>query len=457
MDITNINMFKSINPFDQQVIALHPLHTDAMIAVAFTTAAEASSKWKRFTFDKRAELFLSLSALLRVQKLELAQLITSEMGKVLSEAEAEIEKCAWVCEYYATNTAQLLQDEQVVAGYTQSFITHQPLGIVLGIMPWNFPFWQVFRYAVPALMAGNVTLLKHAPNVMGCAKKIETLLLQAGAMPGLLQSLVIEEKTLAQLLAHPAVQAVTFTGSTRAGREVASLAGRHIKKQVLELGGSDACIILPDANMQEAAQVVLQSRMLNAGQSCIGAKRIIVLASAYDDFMTALQNIFPDWVQGNPLDARVTVGPMARPDLAAHLRAQWQQSVNRGAQILAGGEVNGCLVQPTLISQVVPGMQAFDEETFGPLATVITAESEFDAIALANQSQFGLADSIWTADTEKAVALARELEAGAVFINSMVKSDPRLPFGGIKNSGYGRELGRYGLLEFVNIKSIVVQ
>ena len=349
-----------------------------------------------------------------------------------------------------------MKDEPHEAGYVKTFVAYHPIGAVLGIMPWNFPFWQVFRYAAPTLMAGNVTILKHAPNVCGCAKKIEAIFIEAGAPVGVFQALIIDTPVVEKILQQNIIQAVTLTGSDRAGSSVASLAGKNIKKSVMELGGSDALIVLPDADMQKAAETALQSRMQNAGQSCIGSKRFIVLEKAMNDFMKEIHAAIKTYKQGNPFDENINMGPMARIDLAENLQKQLQQSTAFGAQLKFGGEINGCNFSPSLLLNVQKGMPAFDQETFGPLAAVISAKDEDDAIALANASQYGLGASIWTKDIDNGIALARRIESGAVFINSLVKSDPRIPFGGIKKSGYGRELGRHGILEFVNAKTIAV-
>jgi succinate-semialdehyde dehydrogenase/glutarate-semialdehyde dehydrogenase len=321
-------------------------------------------------------------------------------------------------------------------------------------MPWNFPFWQVFRYAAPTLMAGNTTLLKHAPNVCGCAVALEKIFLEAGAPQGVFSSVIINTDVVEKILSSPFVQAVTLTGSERAGSSVASISGRHIKKSVMELGGSDPLIILPDADMKKAVAIALQSRMQNAGQSCISAKRFIVLREAMPDFLEEFLMQLKKLRQGNPFDENNTTGPMARQDLVDALQRQIINSIKMGAKLEYGGEVDHCNFKPALLLNVQPGMPAFDEETFGPVATVITAVDEDHAIRLANASNYGLAGSIWTRDLQKGVKLARQIETGAVFVNSLVRSDPRLPFGGIKKSGYGRELGRHGILEFVNVKTI---
>ncbi len=447
-------VFKSIYPYTQEVIAEYPLMDDATVNHCIHAAENAFAIWKTISIEHRSAVLKNAAAILKRDRDELAALITHEMGKVIAEAKAEVEKCAYVCEYYAEHAANFLKDEMLEAGYTKSFVSYEPIGAVLAIMPWNFPFWQVFRYAAPTLMAGNVTLLKHAPNVCGCAKKIEDIFIEAGALNGVFQTLIVDVPIVEKLLETNIVQAVTLTGSERAGSSVAMLAGKNIKKSLLELGGSDALIVLPDADMKNAAAVALQSRMLNAGQSCIGSKRFIVLQDAMNDFLHQLNEQIKIFKQGNPFDTTVTTGPMARIDLVENLQQQLQQSIKQGAQLEYGGQVNQCNFTPSLLLNVQKGMPAFEQETFGPLAAVITAKDETEAIALANNSQYGLGGSIWTSDIEKGIALARKIETGAVFINSLVKSDPRLPFGGIKKSGYGRELGRQGILEFVNAKTI---
>lgn len=446
--------FKSIYPYTQEVIAEYPLMNEKAIGESIVLAEKTFPVWSKVSFAERARIFSSLSSLLKEKKDTLGKLITNEMGKVIAESIAEVEKCAYVCEYYAEHAEQFLKDEMHEAGYKKSFVAYEPIGAVLGIMPWNFPFWQVFRYAAPTLMAGNVTLLKHAGNVSGCAKAIEQLFIDAGAPKGVFQSLIIQSSSVEKILSANIIQAATLTGSEKAGSSVASIAGKNIKKTVLELGGSDPLIVLPDADMKRAAAIALQSRMQNAGQSCIGAKRFIVLKDAMNDFMEEVNEQVKNFVQGNPFDPSIKTGPMARIDLVETLEKQMNESIAAGAHLNFGGEANGCNFKPAILINVKRGMPAFEQETFGPLATVIIANDEEDAIQLANDSELGLAGSVWTADIEKGIALARKIKSGAVFINSLVKSDPRLPFGGIKKSGYGRELGRHGILEFVNAKTI---
>ncbi len=450
-------VFRSIYPYTQEILAEYPLMNDTQLDQVIRNTSSACKTWRKYSFSERAVVLKNVSAILRRDTEMLSTLITREMGKIIGEARAEVEKCALTAEFYAVHAESFLNDETLDAGFTKSFITYQPLGTVLAIMPWNFPFWQVFRYAAPTLMAGNTTLLKHAPNVCGCALALEKIFLEAGAPPGVFTSLIIDIPAVEKILSSDEVQAVTLTGSERAGSSVASLAGRHIKKSVMELGGSDALIILPDADMHKAVSVALQSRMLNAGQSCICAKRFIILKEAMPSFMQEFGIQLKGLKQGDPFDKNITTGPMARLDLVNTLDKQLKDSVKMGAKLEYGGEVNGCNFKPALLVNVKKGMPAFDEETFGPLAAVIQANDETEAIQLANDSRYGLAGSIWTRDIEKGVALARQMETGAIFINTLVRSDPHLPFGGIKKSGYGRELGRHGILEFVNVKTIAAE
>jgi succinate-semialdehyde dehydrogenase / glutarate-semialdehyde dehydrogenase len=448
--------FKTINPFTQELVAEYPLMDDKKLDQLISRASVVFDVWKAMGFKARAAIFNQVASILRRDQDKLATLITREMGKTIAEAKAEVEKCAVTAGYFAGHAEIFLKDEMLDSGYSRSFVSYQPIGVVLGIMPWNFPFWQVFRYAAPTLMAGNTTLLKHAPNVCGCALALEKIFLEAGAPEGVFTTLIIDTPAVEKIIGSDLVQAVTLTGSERAGSSVASLAGHHIKKSVMELGGSDALIVLPDADMQQAVAIALNSRMQNAGQSCIAAKRFIILREAMPAFMQLFIAGLKTLRQGDPFDTLTTTGPVARIDLAQALEKQMKESERLGAKLEYGGEVSGCNFQPSLLTNVKKGMPAFDQETFGPLAAIITAPDEAGAIALANDSRYGLAGSIWTKDTEKAVALAKQMDTGAVYINTLVKSDARLPFGGIKKSGYGRELGRHGILEFVNIKTIAV-
>lgn len=447
-------MFKSIHPFDQSLVAQHNVLSASDVDERINLAATAYQQWRKTTFEHRRELILKVANLLRADKEKYAQLMTLEMGKLLSESTIELEKTIRGCEYYAHHAEDFLRDEIIYTEATKSFVTYQPTGAILGIMPWNFPFWQVFRFALPALMAGNVALLKHAPNVTGCALAIESLLLEAGFPEGVFQTVVIDVDLVERIIASPVVQGVALTGSEYAGSQVASMAGKHIKKTVLELGGSDPFIIFPDANLEKTVKVAIQSRMQNAGQSCIAAKRFIVLESIRDQFMEKFESGIRALKQGDPFQEGITTGPMARIDLAEKLEKQLESCIAAGAKLIVGGTRTGCNFAPTLLDHVKQGMPAFEEEMFGPVASVITVKTIDEAVQMANASRYGLGASVWTEDLKKGEQVARLVESGSVFVNSLMRSDARLPFGGIKKSGYGRELSLAGIREFVNTKTI---
>jgi succinate-semialdehyde dehydrogenase/glutarate-semialdehyde dehydrogenase len=449
-------MLKSIHPFDQSVIDEFPLHTPHDIQAKLDKASLAFSLWKKTTLVQRSEMMLRVAAVLRKNKEEYARTITWEMGKVISESRAEIEKCAVGCEYFAKHAENFLADKRIDTDAYKSLVAYQPIGAVLAIMPWNFPFWQVFRYAAPALMAGNVGLLKHSSNVTKCSMTIEKIFHEAGFPDGVFQSLIIQNTAIESILESRIVQGVALTGSESAGAKVGALAGKNIKKSVLELGGSDPFIVLEDADLDLTVKIATQSRMQNAGQSCIAAKRFIVHEKVKDEFVERFRISIEALRQGNPFDEKITTGPLARIDLAEDLEKQLKQSIQQGARIVTGGERNEGNFQPALLDHVKPGIVAFDEETFGPLAAVTSACSEQEAITFANASRYGLGASVWTKDRDRGERVAREVEAGSVFINSLMKSDVRLPFGGIKKSGYGRELSQEGIHEFVNIKTISI-
>lgn len=449
-------IFKSINPFSQEVIAEHEILTNAQLNQKLHISETAFQKWKTTSFQERADKMQKLAHILRVNKEKLGMLITNEMGKILSESIAEIEKSAENCDFYSEHAEQMLKEEIYDTPF-KSMSVYDPLGAVFAIMPWNYPFWQVLRYAAPAIMAGNVTLLKHAPNVIGCAKAIENAFLEAGFPEGVFQQIVMDIPQVESVIAADIVCGVTLTGSEMAGSSVASLAGKHIKKSVMELGGSDAFIVLNDTNLENAVTVATQSRMLNAGQACICAKRFIVTEKVADEFAALFAQKIQSIQQGNPLQQGIQMGPLARLDIANKLADQLEKSLHQGAKLIVGGEREDCNFQPTLIDFVDSNNIAFQEETFGPLATIIRAKDENDAIAIANNHRYGLAASLWTEDREKGLQLARKIEAGNVFVNSLVRSDSRIPFGGIKKSGYGRELGTIGIKEFMNMKSVIIQ
>ena len=450
-------MLKSINPFDQSVIAAFEPHNDATIDKKIKTATAAFRSWRQKGFSYRSDLMRRAGELLRQNKEHYARTVSIEMGKILAESRAEVEKCAAGCDYFAAHAESFLKDQLVGTDASKSLIAFQPLGPVLAIMPWNFPLWQVFRFAAPSLMAGNVGLLKHAGNVTQCALMIEKIFLEAGFPEGTFQTLLVESKNVERIIARDEVCAVTLTGSEYAGTQVAATAGKNLKKTVLELGGSDPFIVLEDADLELAAKVGTQSRMQNAGQSCIAAKRFIVVEKVLEEFTERFKKNIESLIQGNQLEGQTTIGPLARLDLAEQLEKQIHSSIQAGAKLLTGGRRDGCNFQPALLDNVIPGMAAFDEEMFGPVAALISAKDEKEAILLANKSRYGLGASVWTKDRERGERVAREIESGSVFINSLMRSDQRLPFGGVKKSGYGRELSELGIKEFVNAKTIFIQ
>jgi succinate-semialdehyde dehydrogenase/glutarate-semialdehyde dehydrogenase len=449
-------MFKSIYPFDQSLLAEYPLMSSSTVQEKLNLASVAFRDWKKTSFSHRSELMLKAASIIRKNKDEYARTIALEMGKLLPEAKAEVEKSATACEYFAQYAEQFLKDQFIPTEARKSFVTLQPIGAVLAIMPWNFPFWQVFRFAAPAIMAGNAGILKHAPNVTGCSLIIEKIFDEAGFPPGVFQSFVIDVDLVEEILAADIVQGVALTGSEAAGSKVASLAGKNIKRSVLELGGSDAFIVLPDADLERTVKIATQSRMQNVGQSCIAAKRFIVVNGVKEEFVGRFEESVKALVQGDPFNEKSTMGPLARLDLAEKLESQLQRSIDQGARLLTGGTRNGCNFQATLLDNVLPGMPAFDEETFGPLGAIIEAKDEDEAVALANQTRYGLGATVWSQDLEKAERVARQLDSGSVLVNALMRSDVRLPFGGVKKSGYGRELSEFGIKEFVNIKTISI-
>lgn len=448
----------SINPVDNKVVKKFSTMRDAAVEECVKNAVREFDLWRHTPVVSRCRHLKATAEALLAEKKAYADIITLEMGKPTREAVAEIEKCAAVCEFYAEKAVHWLEDEKTPSDASSSYVSYEPLGVVLGIMPWNFPFWQVFRFAVPALAAGNVVLLKHASHVPQCALAIQEVF--KSTLPGnCLQALLINERKTRRLLEHPAVKMVSLTGSEKAGSEVASLAGKYIKRSVLELGGSDPFIVLDDANLKSAVEMAVKSRMQNAGQSCIAAKRFIVVPEVQEQFIEMLAAHIGKLKIGNPTDPATDVGPMASEDVARAVVRQINQSVRRGAKVVVGGNRppwKGAFVNPTLLTDVKPGMPAFDEEVFGPVAAVIAAKDTDDAICLANKTAYGLGASVWSEDLEKAARLAKRINAGSVFINGMVKSDPRLPFGGINHSGYGRELSYHGLREFTNVKTVWV-
>lgn len=448
------------NPATGAPLATYPAHTGEEIESLLARAVAAFEAHSRTSFAERSEKMARLADLLEAQAGELAALMTAEMGKPITQSRAEVEKCALVCRYYAEHAEAQLADEPVDVGASRALVAYQPIGPVLAIMPWNFPLWQVFRFAAPNLMAGNVGVLKHAANVLGCGFAIERLLLNAGFPAGVFQHLVTDHDRLAEVIADERIRAVTLTGSDRAGRAVAAQAGQHLKKTVLELGGTDAFIVLADADLDLAVSKAVTARTQNNGQSCIAAKRFILEEPIAEAFTERFVDAMARLAVGDPADASTDVGPLAREDLRDELHDQVRRAVAQGATILTGGEIpagDGFFYPPTVLGGVKPGMVPFEEELFGPVAAVITAASGEEAVKLANASRLGLGGAVFTQDRRRGEELARRMECGCAFVNEMVKSHPALPFGGVKDSGYGRELGRHGILEFVNAKTIWVE
>jgi succinate-semialdehyde dehydrogenase/glutarate-semialdehyde dehydrogenase len=452
--------FTTLNPASGELIEEYPNWGEEQLEAALAQAAAAAPGWQTSTMAERSRLMQRAAALLRERSDELAALITLEMGKLLKESKAEVEKCAWVCDYYAEQAPAFLADDVIESDARRSLIAYQPLGTVLAVMPWNFPFWQVFRFAAPTLMAGNTGVLKHASSVPRCALAIEAIFTDAGFPEGVFRTLMISAAQVEGVIRDARIHAVTLTGSEPAGRKVAATAGEVLKPSVLELGGSDPFIVLEDADLDLAVGQALVSRYLNCGQSCIAAKRFIVVDAIAEAFIARFSAAVEGLVAGDPSDAATTLAPMARGDLRDGLHRQVEQSVASGAEIITGGhplERDGAYYAPTILDKVAPGQPAYSEELFGPVAIVIRARDEADALRIANDSAFGLGGSIWSADSERGEALARQLQSGCAFVNGMVKSDPRLPFGGIKHSGYGRELSLLGIREFVNAKTIWIR
>ncbi len=448
---------KSINPATGDLIKEYHTHSAEEAGKIISDVNAAWDSWRETTFHERSRLMRGAAAELRANMEYYAKMITLEMGKIIRESRSEVEKCAWVCDYYADHAETILKDERIESDASKSFVSFEPIGVVLAVMPWNFPFWQVFRFAAPALMAGNAAVLKHASNVPGSALAIEEVFHKAGFPENLFRTLMIPSGMVEEVIQNRIIKAVTLTGSEYAGSQVASAAGKEIKKAVLELGGSDPFIVLDDADIPACVAVSAQARMLNAGQSCIAAKRFIVVESRLKEFEKQQTAIMQSMKTGDPMLEEIQVGPLARPDLLDELDEQVQKSVKSGATLLTGGKKipgKGSFYEPTVLTNVKKGMPVYEEETFGPVSAIIPVKDTEEAIRVANDSELGLGASLWSRDLKKAEAIARRIESGSVFINGMTKSDPRLPFGGIKKSGFGRELSHYGIKEFVNIKTI---
>lgn len=452
--------YVATNPHTGEEICSYPTADKFQLRVAIEQSGKAFESWKRTSYTERAEVLHRVAELLRANSKSDARLMAEEMGKPLAQGRSEIEKCAWACEYYAEHAERFLEDEPSETEAARSYVSYRPLGPVLAVMPWNFPFWQVVRFGAPALMAGNTILLKHAPSVPGCALRVQEIFDKAGLPEGCFQNLFLTDRQVGSVIRTPLVRAVTLTGSVQAGSAVAKQAGAEVKKTVLELGGSDPYVILEDADIEHAAEQCVQSRLTNSGQSCVAAKRFIVMEPVRERFIEAVVERMRSARVGDPLHNETEVGPLARQDLRDFLHTQVQQSIENGAQCLTGGEMPstpGWYYPPTVLTKIRPGMPAYAEELFGPVASVLSVRHRKDAIRVANDTSFGLGAAVFTADVKEGERIAREeLNAGCCFVNTFVKSDPRLPFGGTMNSGYGRELGRHGILEFANNKTIYV-
>ena len=451
---------QTINPATEEILNHYDFLSEQPIIKKIEAGHEAYLSWKKTTFSKRQGLMLQLAHILEERRDELALLMSQEMGKPITAGKAEIDKCTWVCEHYAEHAETYLMPRFIQTEMKMSKVCYNPMGIVFAIMPWNFPFWQVFRFAVPNIMAGNGVILKHAPISFGTGNKIEQLFKEAQFPLHLFQHLIVDNDSAAKIIEHPYVSAVTLTGSERAGKVVAAHAGKFLKKTVMEMGGSDPYLVLEDADLDIAAHCIVTSRLNNSGQVCIAAKRIIAIKSIAKELTDKIIHFMSLFKMGNPLDPKINLGPLARKDLRDNLQEQVEKSVKQGAKLLLGGIIpdgKGFFYPPTLLTGVKPGMTAFEEELFGPVIAITVVENEEEAIAYANKSIYGLGAAVFTRDLKKGEHIAtNEIEAGVCFVNSFVASDPRLPFGGIKHSGYGRELSEEGILEFVNTKTVVI-
>jgi succinate-semialdehyde dehydrogenase/glutarate-semialdehyde dehydrogenase len=454
-------MLKSINPANLQILKTYQPMQISEVNKIINLTSNAFAAWRETSFSNRSKLMMNAADVLRKKKEDYSRLMTLEMGKQIAQSSAEVEKCAWVCEYYAENAEKFLSDELIETDASKSFVSFQPLGIVLAIMPWNFPFWQVFRFAAPNLMAGNAGILKHASNVSGCGLAIEEVFREAGFPENLFRTILVPSSQMEAVIKNEMIKAVTLTGSVPAGKSVAKTAGSVLKKTVMELGGSDPYVILEDADLDMAADTCVTARLINGGQSCIAAKRFVVVEKVYKAFEKLFVEKMKSKKMGDPFDESNNLGPQASIHLRDELHQQVEKSIGLGAELLLGGKIpesNGAYYPPTVLSNVKKGMPAYDEELFGPVATIIKAKDESDAINIAIDTIFGLGAAVFTGDVARGEKIAKEkLQAGCCFVNAFVKSDPRLPFGGIKESGYGRELSTFGIREFVNIKSIYIK
>ena len=446
----------SLNPYTGKELKTYKNHTKKEISEIIDKADAGFYSWRKTSFSERKKLMLAAASELKKNKIEYAETMTLEMGKPISQAIAEVEKCAWVCEFYAENAEKQLQNEIIKTDAHKSYVSYEPLGVVLAIMPWNYPFWQVFRFAAPALMAGNIGVLKHASNVFGSALNIEKVFKRAGFPENCFTTLLVGSDAIESIIENVKVKAVTLTGSGPAGASVASIAGKNIKKTVLELGGNNALIVLKDCNMEKTIATCVQARFQNTGQSCIAGKRLLIDESISEEFIEKMVVKVRELKSGDPMDEQTYIGTLAREDLAKDLEKQVNASVKAGAKIVIGGKRQGAYFEPTILTNVTKEMRAFKEETFGPALSVTTFKTIEEAVELSNNSKFGLGVSLFTKNIEEAEKLTFQFDEGAVFINELVKSDPRLPFGGIKQSGYGRELSEHGIREFMNRKTVFI-
>ncbi|WP_218843406.1 NAD-dependent succinate-semialdehyde dehydrogenase [Winogradskyella wichelsiae] len=451
-----MSTIETSNPYNGNSLKSYKLDSKASIDKKLNLANETFADWKQYEIEERIDLLKSLADELHQNKNNLSKLMTDEMGKPILESKAEIDKCIFLIDFYIKNGDQFLEDDLIDTDANESFISYDPMGCILAVMPWNFPFWQVMRFAVPTLTAGNVALLKHASNVTGCAVAIEKLFRDAGFPEGCFQTLITDHKTIETIMSNDIVKAVSLTGSEKAGRKIAELAGKNLKPSLLELGGNNACIILEDADLDKHIGTMVKARMQNTGQSCIAAKRFIVVEAIYDQFLEKFTTKVKSLKPGNPMEEGTTVSCLAREDLAETLEQQIKKSIDLGAKVFYGNKRDGAFYEPTILTEVTPKMPVFKEETFGPIAAIIKVKNEDEAYKMASDSQFGLGTMVFTKDYDAATDRITEIEDGGFFINEMVKSDPRLPFGGTKISGYGRELSKEGMLAFVNKKTVYI-
>ena len=454
-----MSILKSINPATEELFAEFKEMNSPLTKEIIAKSSESQKNWSNINIKQRSKIISKIGDLVEASKESFAKTITSEMGKPIMESIAEVEKCAWLCDYYAQNGMEFLNDKPIDSDAQKSFVSFEPLGVILGVMPWNFPFWQVFRFAVPTILAGNSVLVKHAPNVQASAVAIEKIFHDCGIPKYVFRILMIDVDIIPEIIANKHVKAISLTGSEYAGSKVGECAGKYLKKTVLELGGSDPFIVLDDANLSRCVEAAVKGRMLNNGQSCIAAKRFIVHKKIYDEFIINLKKAIDTLVIGDPMSDKTQVGPLAREDILNKIMTQVEISIKLGANLITGGDrlnSRGFYYSPTILTDITKEMPVYYEETFGPVFTVLKFDTIEEMIQIANDSDFGLGGSVWSKDKENALSIARRIETGTVFINDVTKSDPRLPFGGIKNSGYGRELSEFGIKEFVNIKTIAI-